>query len=177
MDKNRYDTTKSSKDFGKTLSNLSQSKDNNKFSIISNIRDSKVVKIKGITKKIKKPEYNKQEKMKPKYDFKESIDKKEKEKEISNDSSSDYADEEEDDFDNILRESLSVQSLNIQNNKKEYPFSKIEKGKIKNEEKQNNINDDNNQIKFYMIKLVNILKKLTLSINILIKKKKKKKRK
>ena len=68
-----------------------------------------------------------QEKIKPYYDFKENIDKKEKEKEISNDSSSDYADEKEDDFDTILRESLSVQS---------FPFSKIEKEKIKNEEKQ-----------------------------------------
>ena len=153
MDNNRHKTTKSNKDFGKTLSNLSKSIDNSKFSIINNIRDSKVVKIKAITKKTKKPEYNRQEKIKPYYDFKENIDKKEKEKEISNDSSSDYVNEEEDDFDNILRESLSVQSLNIQNNKKEYPFSKIEKGKIKNEEKQNNINDDNKSDKILYDKI------------------------
>ena len=154
MDNNRHKTTKSNKDFGKTLSNLSKSIDNSKFSIINNIRDSKVVKIKAITKKTKKPEYNRQEKIKPYYDFKENIDKKEKEKEISNDSSSDYVNEEEDDFDNILRESLSVQSLNIQNNKKEYPFSKIEKGKIKNEENQkNNINDDNKSDKILYDKI------------------------
>ena len=71
MDNNRHKTTKSNKDFGKTLSNLSKSIDNSKFSIINNIRDSKVVKIKAITKKTKKPEYNRQEKIKPYYDFKE----------------------------------------------------------------------------------------------------------
>ena len=105
---NKYNLGKSHNDFGIALSNLSNSI-NASFNTISNIRDSKVVRIKNITKKGTKPMYYKI--------------KKEKEKEPSNDSDSDYGNEEDDDFNNILRESMSVQSMKISNTN---PFSKKE---------------------------------------------------
>ena len=95
---------KSYKDFNMSLSSLSNSIEG-KFNTINNIRDSKVVKIKTITKKNAKLKPNK------------------KEKEFSDDSSSDYANAEDDDFNNILRESISMKSLNT-SKKEENPFIK-----------------------------------------------------
>ena len=90
----------------KPFSNLSQSTN---FNTINNIRDSKIVKIKNIIKKNNKAIYNKKE--------------KEKEKEPSDDDSSDYANPEDDDFENILRESMSILSLKTSNTN---PFAKKE---------------------------------------------------
>ena len=107
---------KSYKDFNMSLSSLSNSIEG-KFNTINNIRDSKVVKIKTITKKNAKLKPNINKNIKPK------IKPNKKEKEFSDDSSSDYANAEDDDFNNILRESISMKSLNT-SKKEENPFIK-----------------------------------------------------
>ena len=102
---NDINPKKSYKDFSTTLSNLSSSIET-KFNTINNIRDSKIVKIKNITKKNAKPIQNI---IQPTLNIK----KKEKEKEIIEDNdSSDYANPDDDDFNNILRESISMKKLN-----------------------------------------------------------------
>jgi len=113
---NNINLGKSHSNFRMKLPNLSSS--NGNFNNINNIRDSKVIKIKNIIKKSAKPIYTK------------------KEKEPSNDSDSDYGNEEDDDFNNILRESMSIQSLKTSNTN---PFSKKEPKK----EKTNEIIDKN----------------------------------
>ena len=111
---------KSYKDFDMSLSSISNSIEG-KFNTINNIRDSKVVKIKTITKKNAKPNNI------IKQNINKNINKKEKEKDFSDDSSSDYANAEDDDFNNILRESInmsmSMKSLNTFK-KEENPFNK-----------------------------------------------------
>ena len=99
---------KTYKNFSMTSSSLSNSIEG-KFNTINNIRDSKVVKIKTITKKNENPKYN----------IKQNTNKKEKDS--SEDSSSDYANAEDDDFNNILKESISMQSIN-KSKKEENPF-------------------------------------------------------
>ena len=99
---------KTYKNFSMTSSSLSNSIEG-KFNTINNIRDSKVVKIKTITKKNENPKYN----------IKQNTNKKEKDS--SEDSSSDYANAEDDDFNNILKESISIQSIN-KSKKEENPF-------------------------------------------------------
>jgi len=111
---------KSYKDFDMSLSSISNSIEG-KFNTINNIRDSKVVKIKTITKKNAKPNNI------IKQNINKNINKKEKEKDFSDDSSSDYANAEDDDFNNILRESInmsmSMKSLNA-SKREENPFNK-----------------------------------------------------
>ena len=121
---------------GNSLSNLSNSIET-KFSTINNIRDSKIVKIKTITKKNAKPFQN----IKPNI----TIPKKEKEKEkkISDDDSSDYANPDEDDFDSILRESISIKNFN-ESKLEGNPFNTIDNKKIK---KSGNNIINNNDIK------------------------------
>ena len=131
---NNFNLGKSHSNFGSAFSNLSDSTFEN-FNTISNIRDSKVVKIKNITKKNTKPNYNQKEKEKPKEKPQIKIQKKEK----VPSSDSDYGDSEDDDFNNILRESMSVQSFKTTNAN---PFSKKETKK----EKQINENTDKNNL-------------------------------
>ena len=119
---------------GNSLSNLSNSIET-KFSTINNIRDSKIVKIKTITKKNTKPFQN----IKPNI----IMPKKEKEKKISDDDSSDYANPDEDDFDSILRESISIKNFN-ESKLEGNPFNTIDNKKIK---KSGNNIINNNDIK------------------------------
>ena len=119
---------------GNSLSNLSNSIET-KFSTINNIRDSKIVKIKTITKKNTKPFQN----IKPNI----TMPKKEKEKKISDDDSSDYANPDEDDFDSILRESISIKNFN-ESKLEGNPFNTIDNKKIK---KSGNNIINNNDIK------------------------------
>ena len=119
---------------GNSLSNLSNSIET-KFSTINNIRDSKIVKIKTITKKNTKPF----QKIKPNI----TMPKKEKEKKISDDDSSDYANPDEDDFDSILRESISIKNFN-ESKLEGNPFNTIDNKKIK---KSGNNIINNNDIK------------------------------
>ena len=112
---NNINPKKSYKDFSTTLSNLSSSIET-KFNTINNIRDSKIVKIKNITKKNAKLNQNI---IQPTLNIK----KKEKEKEIIEDNdSSDYANPDDDDFNNILRESISMKKLN-ESKIRENPFN------------------------------------------------------
>ena len=133
---NNFNLGKSHRNFGSVFSNLSDSTFGN-FNPISNIRDSKLVKIKNITKKNTKPIYNQKAKEKEKPKEKPQIKIQKKEKEPSSDS--DYGDSEDDDFNNILRESMSVQSFKTYNTN---PFSKKETKK----EKQINENIDKNNL-------------------------------
>ena len=133
---NNFNLGKSHRNFGSAFSNLSDSTFGN-FNPISNIRDSKLVKIKNITKKNTKPIYNQKAKEKEKPKEKPQIKIQKKEKEPSSDS--DYGDSEDDDFNNILRESMSVQSFKTYNTN---PFSKKEPKK----EKQINENIDKNNL-------------------------------
>ena len=114
---NDINPKKSYKDFSTTLSNLSSSIET-KFNTINNIRDSKIVKIKNITKKNAKPIQNI---IQPNLNIKKK--EKEKEKEIiEDDDSSDYANPDDDDFNNILRESISMKKLN-ESKIRENPFN------------------------------------------------------
>ena len=131
---NNFNLGKSHRNFGSAFSNLSDSTFGN-FNPISNIRDSKLVKIKNITKKNTKPIYNQKPKEKEKEKPQIKIQKKEKEPS----SDSDYGNSEDDDFNNILRESMSMQSFKTYNTN---PFSKKETKK----EKQINENIDKNII-------------------------------
>ena len=133
---NNFNLGKSHRNFGSAFSNLSDSTFGN-FNPISNIRDSKLVKIKNITKKNTKPIYNQKAKEKEKPKEKPQIKIQKKEEEPSSDS--DYGDSEDDDFNNILRESMSVQSFKTYNTN---PFSKKETKK----EKQINENIDKNNL-------------------------------
>ena len=133
---NNFNLGKSHRNFGSAFSNLSDSKFGN-FNPISNIRDSKLVKIKNITKKNTKPIYNQKAKEKEKPKEKPQIKIQKKEEEPSSDS--DYGDSEDDDFNNILRESMSVQSFKTYNTN---PFSKKETKK----EKQINENIGKNNL-------------------------------
>ena len=133
---NNFNLGKSHRNFGSVFSNLSDSTFGN-FNPISNIRDSKLVKIKNITKKNTKPIYNQKAKEKEKPKEKPQIKIQKKEEEPSSDS--DYGDSEDDDFNNILRESMSVQSFKTYNTN---PFSKKEPKK----EKQINENIDKNNL-------------------------------
>ena len=133
---NNFNLGKSHRNFGSAFSNLSDSTFGN-FNPISNIRDSKLVKIKNITKKNTKPIYNQKAKEKEKPKEKPQIKIQKKEKEPSSDS--DYGDSEDDDFNNILRESMSVQSFKTYNTN---PFSKKETKK----EKQINENIGKNNL-------------------------------
>ena len=133
---NNFNLGKSHRNFGSAFSNLSDSTFGN-FNPISNIRDSKLVKIKNITKKNTKPIYNQKEKEKEKPKEKPQIKIQKKEKEPSSDS--DYGNSEDDDFNNILRESMSMQSFKTYNTN---PFSKKETKK----EKQINENIDKNNL-------------------------------
>ena len=133
---NNFNLGKSHRNFGSVFSNLSDSTFGN-FNPISNIRDSKLVKIKNITKKNTKPIYNQKAKEKEKPKEKPQIKIQKKEKEPSSDS--DYGDSEDDDFNNILRESMSVQSFKTYNTN---TFSKKETKK----EKQINENIDKNNL-------------------------------
>ena len=119
---------------GNSLSNLSNSIET-KFSTINNIRDSKIVKIKTITKKNTKPFQNIKTNI--------TMPKKEKEKKISDDDSSDYANPDEDDFDSILRESISIKNFN-ESKLEGNPFNTIDNKKIK---KSGNNIINNNDIK------------------------------
>ena len=123
---NRNNLVKSNGNFGMTLSN---SINRNFNTINNNIRESKEVKIKNITKKNNKPKpvYNKKEK---------------KEKEHSEDNRSDYGNASDDDFNNILRESMSIQSLNTSNTNRFTKNEKIkEKSKINEKLNENNSED------------------------------------
>ena len=133
---NNFNLGKSHRNFGSVFSNLSDSTFGN-FNPIRNIRDSKLVKIKNITKKNTKPIYNQKAKEKEKPKEKPQIKIQKKEKEPSSDS--DYGDSEDDDFNNILRESMSVQSFKTYNTN---PFLKKEPKK----EKQINDNIDKNNL-------------------------------
>ena len=133
---NNFNLGKSHRNFGSAFSNLSNSTFGN-INPISNIRDSKLVKIKNITKKNTKPIYNQKAKEKEKPKEKPQIKIQKKEEEPSSDS--DYGDSEDDDFNNILRESMSVQSFKTYNTN---PFSKKETKK----EKQINENIDKNNL-------------------------------
>jgi hypothetical protein len=133
---NNFNLGKSHRNFGSAFSNLSDSTFGN-FNPISNIRDSKLVKIKNITKKNTKPIYNQKAKEKEKPKEKPQIKIQKKEEEPSSDS--DYGDSEDDDFNNILRESMSVQSFKTYNTN---PFLKKEPKK----EKQINENIDKNNL-------------------------------
>ncbi len=133
---NNFNLGKSHRNFGSAFSNLSDSTFGN-FNPISSIRDSKLVKIKNITKKNTKPIYNQKPKEKEKPKEKPQIKIQKKEEEPSSDS--DYGDSEDDDFNNILRESMSVQSFKTYNTN---PFSKKEPKK----EKQINENIDKNNL-------------------------------
>ena len=119
---------KSYKDFGSTLSNLSSSIDT-RFNTINNIRDSKIVKIKNIIKK--NPKQNNQNIKQQNLNLNIKKKEKEKEKELSDDDSSDYANPDDDDFNNILRESISIKTLN-ESKMRENPFNTIDNQKIKN---------------------------------------------
>ena len=119
---------------GNSLSNLSNSIET-KFSTINNIRDSKIVKIKTITKKNTKPFQNIKTNI--------TMPKKEKEKKISDNDSSDYANPDEDDFDSILRESISIKNFN-ESKLEGNPFNTIDNKKIK---KSGNNIINNNDIK------------------------------
>ena len=129
---------KSYKDFGSTLSNLSSSIDT-RFNTINNIRDSKIVKIKNIIKK--NPKQNNQNIKQQNLNLNIKKKEKEKEKELSDDDSSDYANPDDDDFNNILRESISIKTLN-ESKMRENPFNTIDNQKIKNKNK--NIKSINN---------------------------------
>ena len=129
---NNFNLWQSHRNFGTGFSNLSDSLLGN-FNTISNIRDSKVVKIKNITKKNTKPIYNQKEKLPEK--TQKVIQKKEKEPYSDSD---DYGNSEDDDFNNILRESMSVQSFQTTNTN---PFSKKETKKEK--QVNENINKNN----------------------------------
>lgn len=135
---NNFNLGKSHRNFGSAFSNLSDSTFGN-FNPISNIRDSKLVKIKNITKKNTKPIYNQKAKEKEKPKEKPQIKIQKKEEEPSSDS--DYGDSEDDDFNNILRESISIKTLN-ESKMRENPFNTIDNQKIKNKNK--NIKSINN---------------------------------
>ena len=145
---NNNNLKKSNKDFGSILPNLSGSNDT-KFNTINNIRDSKIVKIKGITKKNQKQnnENIKQPNLNLNIKKKEKEKEKEKEKIISDDDSGDYANPDDDDFNNILKESISMKTLN-ESKMKENPLNTIDNQKIKkpteNIDKNKNINSINN---------------------------------
>ena len=139
---NNMNIKTSYQDFGSTLSNLSSSIDT-RLNTINNIRDSKVVKIKNIIRK--NPKQNNQNIKQQNSNL--NIKKKEKAKEISDDDSSDYANPDDDDFNNILRESISIKTLN-ESKMKENPFNAIDNQKIKkpteNIDKNKNKNEINN---------------------------------
>ena len=101
---NDFNLEKSHRNFGASFSNISNSTLGNYNTINSSnsLTGSKIIKIKNITKKNAKPIYT------------EKLKEKEKEP-LDSDTSSDYGKEEDDDFNNILKE--SIQSLNISTNK------------------------------------------------------------
>ena len=131
---NNYNLEKSHSNLGTAFSNLSDSTFGNFNTINNTITGSKIIKIKNITKKNSEPVY------KPK--------KKEKEKEkepLNNDSSSDYGNEEDDDFNNILKE--SIQSLNISTAKNSNNLENLTYNKL-NEYFNNDINNIDSINKF-----------------------------
>ena len=101
---NDFNLEKSHRNFGASFSNISNSTLGNYNTINSSnsLTGSKIIKIKNIIKKNAKPIYT------------EKLNEKEKEP-LDSDTSSDYGKEEDDDFNNILKE--SIQSLNISTNK------------------------------------------------------------